>query len=159
MHHILVESGHYDHDKDSAKELFEEVLAGNPVVEYENPAMFAVADGLYDAVKACIQLLYRAVDNEKQGCDQAERLQGICPYNRFDSTFVGVYPYEGYGADSNHPERNMHLLKHMSVQDQTDEIQFGCCSQHTGEQEEERTGAVSVYADTCAEISVDACQV
>ena len=39
-------------------------LAGHPVVEYEDAAVFAVADGLYDAVKAYIQLLYGEVDDE-----------------------------------------------------------------------------------------------
>ena len=64
MHHILIQSGHYDDDEDTTEELFEEVLAGHPVVEYEDAAVFAVADGLYDAVKAYIQLLYGEVDDE-----------------------------------------------------------------------------------------------
>lgn len=49
LHHVLIESGHDDDDKDAAEELFEEVLTGHPVIEYEDAAVFAVADGLYDA--------------------------------------------------------------------------------------------------------------
>ena len=64
LHHVLIESGHDDDDKDAAEELFEEVLTGHPVIEYEDAAVFAVADGLYDAVKAYIQLLYGEVDDE-----------------------------------------------------------------------------------------------
>ena len=45
------------------------------------------------------------------------------------------------------------------MQDQTDKIQFGCRSQHTGEQEEERAGAVGMHTDACAEISVDTRQI
>ena len=45
------------------------------------------------------------------------------------------------------------------TQDQTDEIQFGCRSQHTGEQEEERAGTVGIHADACTEVSVDTCQI
>ena len=54
LHHVLIESGHDDDDKDAAEELFEEVLTGHPVIEYEDAAVFAVADGLYDAVEAYI---------------------------------------------------------------------------------------------------------
>ena len=64
LHHVLIESGHDDDDKDAAEELFEEVLTGHPVIEYEDAAVFAVADGLYDAVEAYIQLLYGEVDDE-----------------------------------------------------------------------------------------------
>ena len=72
---------------------------------------------------------------------------------------MGIYPHEGHGADGNHPERDVHILKYVRMQDQTDEIQFGCRSQHTGEQEEERAGAVGIHADACTEVSVDTCQI
>jgi hypothetical protein len=86
-------------------------------------------------------------------------LQGVCPYDCLDAAFVGVYPHEGHGADGNHPERDVHILKYVRMQDQTDKIQFGCRSQHTGEQEEERAGAVGMHTDACAEISVDTRQI
>ena len=83
--------------------------------------------------------------------------QGVRPYDCLDAAFVGIYPHEGHGADGNHPERDVHILKYVRMQDQTDEIQFGCRSQHTGEQEEERAGTVGIHADACTEVSVDTC--
>lgn len=35
LHHILIQSGHYDDDEDTTEELFEEVLSGYPVVKYK----------------------------------------------------------------------------------------------------------------------------
>lgn len=51
LHHILIQSGHYDDDEDTTEELFEEVLSGYPVVKYKNTAVFAVLDCLHNAAE------------------------------------------------------------------------------------------------------------
>ena len=51
LHHILIQSGHYDDNEDTTEELFEEVLPGYPVVKYKNTAVFAVLDCLHNAAE------------------------------------------------------------------------------------------------------------
>lgn len=51
LHHILIQSGHYDDDEDTTEKLFEEVLSGYPVVKYKNTAVFAVLDCLHNAAE------------------------------------------------------------------------------------------------------------
>ena len=39
LHHVLVETGHDNSDEYAADKLFEEILFGLPVIEYEYPAV------------------------------------------------------------------------------------------------------------------------
>ncbi len=106
LHHILIQSGHYDHNKDTTEELFEEVLPGNPVVKYKNTAVFAVAlDGFR---MKCREILSQFLNGEIDDKDQCGIRQNVCRVSVhtmvFDSTFMSIYPYQGNGADSNQPK-------------------------------------------------------
>ena len=76
-----------------AKELFEEVLAGYPVVENEDTAVFAALNCPDDTTEIKSQFLNGEIDDEDQCCNQAECLQGICPDDCLYTAFMGVYPY------------------------------------------------------------------
>ena len=131
LHHVLVKSRHHNHDKDTTKELLEEVLPGYPVIEYENPAVFAALNSPDNTAEIQVQFLNREINDENQRGNQAESLQGICPYNGFYSAFMSVYPYQCHRTDGNRPKRNMHLLKYISMENQTDQVELCSRSQHT----------------------------
>lgn len=72
---------------------------------------------------------------------------------------MGVYPYQGYRTNGYQPEGDVHFTEHVCVENKANQVKLGGCSQHTREEEEERTGVVSAQPDAGAEVAVNACQV
>lgn len=52
LHHVLIQPGHDDRDKDTAEELLEEVLRTMPIAELEDPEMRAFHQGLRHTLKS-----------------------------------------------------------------------------------------------------------
>ena len=71
LHHVLIEAGHYDGDKDSAKKLFREMLCAVPVAELEDAEMRAGLQGLHHASEIQLHLVFHLPDDHDQHGDQA----------------------------------------------------------------------------------------
>ena len=71
LHHILIETCHYDGDKNSAKKLFHEMLCAVPIAELEDAEMRAGLQSLYHACKIQLHLVFHLPDNHDQHGDQA----------------------------------------------------------------------------------------
>lgn len=63
LHHVLIEAGHYDGDKDAAKKLFHEMLCAVPVSELEDTEVLAGLQGLHHACKIQLHLVFHLPDN------------------------------------------------------------------------------------------------
>ena len=67
LHHVLIESCHYDGDEYSAEELFEEVLFALPIIKNEYAAMLAIAYRIYCLRKVQVEYIHHIIYNKCQG--------------------------------------------------------------------------------------------
>ena len=85
MHHVLIQPGHDDRDKDTAEELLEEVLRTMPIAELEDPEMRAFHQGLRHTPEIQSHLVLHLPDDHDQHCHETKGLQRICPDDRLDT--------------------------------------------------------------------------
>ena len=85
MHHVLIQPGHDDRDKDTAEELLEEVLRTMPIAELEDPEMRAFHQGLRHTPEIQSHLVLHLPDDHDQHCHETKSLQRICPDDRLDT--------------------------------------------------------------------------
>ena len=97
LHHILVETAHYDGDECTRDELLEEVVVVAPEVrEIEDLELRVRADGRGHFEKWHAEFVFDGKYSEYYGKDEEEGLDEVGPYDRFDATFDSISPDEKY---------------------------------------------------------------
>ena len=136
LHHILVQARHHHNDEDTAEKLFPKILPRHPVVEHEHAAALIGHDGLHGLTGREAQLAHHLQDDENEGGEHAQRLEGVGPHQRLDATAARVEPNEGHHHHHCEGEGHAIAVEHEALQDDAHHIEpcSGPC--HLGEHEE-----------------------
>lgn len=95
------------------------------------------------------------VDAEHYGHDEAKGLEGVGPDERLDAAAEGVEPDQEGGNRHINPERNMQRVAHERLQGDAHEHEAYGRSRHLRDEEEPRTGVVTLSPEPVAEVFVD----
>ncbi len=135
LHLILVQTGHYDRNEHTAKELFKKVLCRCPVVKNENAGVGTFTDDLHHTAEIKIQAQGHLPHDKGQRCDEKNGLQPVGPDNRLDAAFIAVQPDNQNDTDHCHHEGYAPGIKHQRLQNKGDKIKPRSRSHNFGEQE------------------------
>lgn len=155
LHHVLVQSGHHNHDEDTAQELFPEVLARHPVVHHEDARVAVVDNGRHSLRRREPQGLHHLPDDEQQGREHTSGLQRVGPHQRLDAAAARVEPDERHHAHHRQRKRDAQRVEHEALQDDTHHIEPGRRTRHLRQQEEPRARLVRPPSQPVLQISID----
>ena len=95
------------------------------------------------------------VDNEHQGREKTERLEGISPNQRFDAPLARVEPDQSDHDHYRERKRDGIGIENKSLQDDTDHIETDGSTRHLGKKEKGGTRLVGPSTQPIAQISID----
>ena len=155
LHHVLIQSGHDDRDKDAAQELLHKVLLARPIVPLEEAEVRALGHRAAEAVEVQPHAILHLPDDHHERAYEAERLKRVCPDDRLDAALVGVEPYEQDAQDNGHAEGDLPRREDVRLEDKHHEIESRGRTDDLGEEEEGGARLVSPPTDARLEVGVD----
>ena len=157
LHHILVESGHYNYHESTAKQLFPEVLRRNPVVHNKHTAMLVGSYRLNSIRSRHPQLSHHIIYNKYKGSKHTCSLKRIGPNQGLYAAPSGVQPYQCNHRHNRQGKRHTYCIEHKALQDDAHNVETHGGSRHLGYQEEPRSRLVRAHAEPLLKIGVYGC--
>ena len=155
LHHVLIKTSHHNHYKDTAEELFPEILFRHPVIKDKNTGMTVVSNRSDRFGRSHAQRRHHLTDNEDERSKHTERLKGIRPHQRLDATLARIKPDKQYHDRNRDPERNTNPIEHETLQEDTDDKETDRRTRHLGQEEERSSSLIRTFPQPLLQITVN----
>ena len=155
LHHVLIETCHHDDDENTAEELFPEMMRGLPVVKDEDAAHLTVLHDIDGFSDRQVHHGDDLEDDEDQGGEKTEGLEGVREHQCTDAATTGIEPYEEYHAHDIDEEGDAHGVENKLLENHTDDIELHGRARHLREEEKPCSGLIGPPTKALTEIGID----
>ena len=159
LHHVLIQSGHHNRDKDTTEKLLPEILLRHPVVHHEHTAMLMVGHGREGLTHRQVERSYHLIYNKEKGRKHTDGLERVRPNQCLDASPAGIEPNQTDHPHHGRGKGNTIGPEDKSLQDNTHHIETHGCTRHLRKQEKPGTGLIGMLPQTPLQIAVDCGQV